>query len=187
MKIFWVSAFDSNNFCVRGITILNMTQTVRTTPHAAGVKAGLFTVPLLINGAEHITAQSFPIRSPGSGDIIHECSSVSEVEAKAAVSAAAAALESWRNVVPAARRDILLKTADNLDKKRVDLVKIMCEETGSAEAWAQFNVANTIDLIKDVAGRVSSIVGQSPTTTDPNFDAVVISEPYGVVLAIAPW
>lgn len=164
-----------------------MVLTAIPSSQASDGKADSYTVPLLIGGKESRTAKTFSVTSPATGDAIHQCSAATETEALDAVSAAGAALGNWRTVLPAVRRDIFMKTADILDSRRAELMQIMSEETGAADAWAQFNINTTIEQIKDIAGRVSSIVGHVPTTSDPNYEAMVVSEPYGVVFAIAPW
>ena len=44
-----------------------------------------------------------------------------------------------------------------------------------------------IDILKDVAGRISSLSGSMPATNQEGVSALVYKEPFGVILAIAPW
>ena len=71
--------------------------------------------------------------------------------------------------------------------RKEEMIKICADETGAAPAWAEFNLTLAVDILKDVAGRISSIVGTIPTTSQEGVSALVYKEPYGVILAIAPW
>ena len=59
------------------------------------------------------------------------------------------------------------------------------------ERWkaklANFNLDVTIDMLKDTAGHISSLAGSVPALADPTCSSMILREPYGVVLAIAPW
>lgn len=63
----------------------------------------------------------------------------------------------------------------------------MIQETGATPEWASFDQGLTPDLLRDVAGRIASITGTIPQTSREGVTALVYKEPYGVILAIAPW
>ncbi|CAM1504473.1 Fc.00g020640.m01.CDS01 [Cosmosporella sp. VM-42] len=146
-----------------------------------------YTVPFLINGNEHQSEQHFDVVSPATGEVVHRCSGATVDDAIIAVNAAAEALKSWRKVPPVERRDIFLKAAEVMERRRTELAVYMDDETGCGKGWADFNLDVAIDFIKDVAGRIATIEGSFPTTMSPGTSAIVLPEPYGVVLAIAPW
>ncbi|KAH6657773.1 Aldehyde/histidinol dehydrogenase [Truncatella angustata] len=146
-----------------------------------------YTVPFIINGEERRPEKTFDVVSPDTGKVLHQCGIATEADVNAAVEAAAKALPKWRNTTPGQRRDIILRAADIFDKRRDELKPYMQEAVAAAVGWASFNIDTTIDIVKDVAGRVSSIAGTVPALADPNLGAMVVKEPYGVCLAIAPW
>lgn len=150
--------------------------------HSAGT-----TVPFVINGKDVVGAKTFDVRNPATGKVVHKCSSASEQDAQAAVDAAAAALPAWKAMLPTKRRDIFLKAADIMEKRRDELATTHMDELGVSRQWADFNISVAKDLILDVAGRLVTIEGSIPTTQDPNTGALVLKEPFGVILAIAPW
>jgi len=80
-----------------------------------------------------------------------------------------------------------LKAADILDSKPDELRKHMVNETGASLGWAAFNLGLASELLRDIAGRISSIQGTIPQTAKEGVSALVYKEPYGVILAIAPW
>ncbi|KAJ7638745.1 aldehyde dehydrogenase domain-containing protein [Roridomyces roridus] len=146
-----------------------------------------FTVPLLINGEEKITATTFPIESPVTHSTLWSCSLASSTDADAALAAASAAFPIWSKTKPAARRNILLKAADLIEQRADELKLAMQQETGSLDGFATFDTVTAAAHIRDVAGRISAIEGSIPISQDEGRAALVVKEPYGVVLALAPW
>ncbi|KAJ6525024.1 Aldehyde/histidinol dehydrogenase [Mycena vulgaris] len=146
-----------------------------------------FTIPLLINGEEKISAATFAVESPVSHTTLWSCSSASAADADDAVAAASAAFTSWSKTKPATRRNILLKAADLLEQRAAELKEHMQQETGSTGDYADFNTMTAAETMRDAAGRCSAIVGSIPVCQAEGTSALLVKEPYGVVLAIAPW
>lgn len=147
----------------------------------------LETVPFFINGQDVVSTETFDIVSPATGEVLHKCSSAGEEDARRAVDAAAQALPAWKALPPGKRREILLRATDIMEQRREELVNTHVEEVGGTRQWANFNVSVAKDLILDAAGRLVAVEGSIPTPQDPNTGALVLKEPFGVVLAIAPW
>lgn len=145
------------------------------------------TVPFFINGRDVLSEKTFDVVNPATHAAVHKCSSATSSDAQAAVDAAAAALPAWKALPPGKRRDIFLKAAEVMDRRKDELAATMMEEVGVGKGWADFNVATSRDFLLDLAGRLVTIEGFVPTPADPATGAMVIKEPYGVVLAIAPW
>lgn len=145
------------------------------------------TVPFFINGKDVLSQKTFDVVNPATHAAVHKCSSASEADAQAAVDAAAAALPAWRDLPPGKRRDIFLKAAEIMLQRKEELVTTMMEEVGVPRGWAEFNVMTSRDFLLDIAGRLVTIQGFIPTPSDPATGALVVKEPFGVILAIAPW
>ncbi|KAK0391967.1 hypothetical protein NLU13_1465 [Sarocladium strictum] len=145
------------------------------------------TVPFIINGEEISCDRTFDVTSPVTSKVSHRCCSAGVSEAEKAVQAAADALPTWRQTPPLERRNIFLKAADIMERRREELVGYMLQETTDVEQWANFNINVSIDLIRDVAGRCGTIEGAIPQTMDTSLTGLVVKEPFGVVLSIAPW
>lgn len=150
-------------------------------------KESMHLIPLLINGDEQHSEKQFDVTSPATGRAIHRCSAATMADAAKAVDAAADAFKIWRKTPPAKKRDIFLRAADVMERRRSELVGYMVDETGSGKNWAEMNIDIAVDFIKDVAGRIATLEGSYPALMDPDSSGIVIKEPYGVVLAIAPW
>ncbi|KAI1125916.1 aldehyde dehydrogenase domain-containing protein [Nemania abortiva] len=147
----------------------------------------MHTVPMIINGEELLTNNKFDVVNPSNNLACHNSIAATPNDARAAVDAAAKALVGWRQSTPSARRDILLRAAEIMNSDRKELAEYMAVETGSSNEWTQFNLNNAIDLLKDVAGRISSIEGSTPTLSNLNMKALIVKEPYGVVFSVASW
>lgn len=159
-----------------------MTQT--TTAAAA---AESYSVPFFINGEEVRPEKKFEVKCPASGKVVHQSSSATEAEARAAIDTAANAFKTWKKSHPRQRRDILLKAVEVMERRREELGQYMMDETGCPRQWADFNIGASKELLLDVAGRLPSLEGSIPPVADPNSGAMILKEPFGVVLAIAPW
>lgn len=151
-----------------------------------GQNAG-YTIPLQINGQEIRTKTTFKVVNPGSGNVLWECSSASMFDALKAAEGAQLAFSAWSKMKAATRRDIFLRAADVVASRADELTEYVRLETGATEPWAAFNINGSIEQLRDVAGRVSNVVGQVPLYDKEDRSAMILKEPYGVVLGIAPW
>ncbi|KAF1936036.1 salicylaldehyde dehydrogenase [Clathrospora elynae] len=147
-----------------------------------------YTVPLLINGKEVTTTTTFPVTSPVSHQKVWNSSSASLEDVKDAVLAAKAAFPAWSKMKPSAKRNIFLQAANVVDARGDELADYMKIETGAADAFSNgFNVPKMADMLRDVAGRLSGVMGHIPSCEEEGTSALIVKEPYGVVLGIAPW
>lgn len=64
----------------------------------------------------------------------------------------------------------------------------MAQETGAAQPFLSVNTGGAAELLRDLAGRINrALSGQVPVYEKQDTHALVLREPYGVVLGIAPW
>ena len=146
------------------------------------------TVPIQINGKEVRTEHTFDVANPATGKVLWESSSASKNHAINAIEAAQAAFPTWSKTKPSKRRDILLKAADIIASRAEELGRYMVDETGSVMAYATgFNVPGSVEMLRDVAGRIATVTAYMPVVAGEGKSALVLKEPYGVVLGIAPW
>ncbi|KAI9847673.1 MAG: hypothetical protein M1837_001921 [Sclerophora amabilis] len=147
-----------------------------------------YVVPLTIAGEEVQTSKTFAVTGPSSGKIVWTASSASVDDAIAAAASAQEAFSAWSRTTSSHRRDIFLRAADIIDRRRHELAEYMQAETGSEAAFsAGFNVPLSAEILRDVAGRISSIQGSIPSCSEEGRNALIFKEPYGVVLGLAPW
>jgi acyl-CoA reductase-like NAD-dependent aldehyde dehydrogenase len=147
-----------------------------------------FIVPLLINGKEVTTSTTFPVISPSTSEILWSSSSASKQDALEAASAAEAAFPAWSRSKPNFRRDIMLRAADLFEKRTSECHEYIMKETGAVEAFSTFNTANTLEIFKDISGKIAlALEGEIPICQTEGTSALIVKEAYGVILGIAPW
>ncbi|KAF2724596.1 salicylaldehyde/vanillin dehydrogenase-like protein [Polychaeton citri CBS 116435] len=146
------------------------------------------TIPLWLAGKEAKTSRTVDVVSPLTGDVLYQASAATEEDVTAAVAAAEAALPAWRSTKPAFRRELFVRAADELVRRKEDLWKFCNTETASTESYFAFDFNNTLEGLKSCAGLIASASqGTVPQLLDEGRSAMLVPEPYGVVAAIAPW
>ncbi|RMZ84306.1 hypothetical protein DV738_g507, partial [Chaetothyriales sp. CBS 135597] len=146
------------------------------------------TLPLIIGGKEVFTEKTFPVISPLTGKEVWTSSAASRKEAIAAAEAAHKAFPAWSKTKPAERRDIFLRTAAVIERRREEFNYIINQEIGASEFFQDFMLALSIEGLKDTAGKIADAVqGQVPVSIHDGMKAIIYKVPYGVVLGIAPW
>lgn len=147
-----------------------------------------YVVPLLINGKEVTTSTTFDVTSPGTGKKVWASSSASNDDVLAAIDAAEKAGPAWEATKPAQRRSIILKAADILEGMKAESGSYMSDETGAGGPFVDFIFDTTVELLRDVAGRITTALGgEIPVCAQPGTQALIVKEPYGVNFSIAPW
>lgn len=144
-------------------------------------------VPLWLDGKQIETAVTYDVISPSTGMVLYKSCSASVEDAEAAIDSASRAFESWSTTKPSVRRDVLLRAADGLLKRKDELFKLSSEETGAADSMFGFEFNLAVEACKTTAGLISAVRGSVPTVMDDGKSAMVFREPYGVILSIAPW
>lgn len=144
-------------------------------------------VSLLINGQCISTEQNYPVANPSNGEQIWTYSSANITNATLAVESAKTASEAWSATNPRARAEIIYRAADLFSQRREQLEQYMKLETAADDAFIGFNIEATIKQLKDLAGRVTAVQGYFPSVEDDGRSALILKEPYGVILGIAPW
>jgi betaine-aldehyde dehydrogenase len=123
------------------------------------------------------------VHNAGNGQVMGQVPAGDEKDADAAVRAAQAALESWRNTPVEQRCAFLAQISAGLKARSDELAKLIAQEVGMPVKMAAriqaglpiANFANYSKLAKDFS--FEQKIGNS----------LVVREPVGVVLAITPW
>jgi acyl-CoA reductase-like NAD-dependent aldehyde dehydrogenase len=145
-------------------------------------------VPLWIDGKEVFTESTFDVISPNTNKSCWKSASATKDDALRAVETAQAAFPSWSKTKPDVRRDILLKAADLLEARTGENGGYLMTEIGTDTGSAMhFVIPLAINMCRDIASRISSVVGSVPVCEDPGTSAIIFKEPYGVTLGIVTW
>jgi acyl-CoA reductase-like NAD-dependent aldehyde dehydrogenase len=157
-----------------------------------------WTVPLWRDGEQVTTSKTFEIVSPLTGKPLYNASAASVEDANAAIASAEAAFPAWSKIKPSARRDLLLKAADELFARKDDLWHLCNTEVASTEQYFAFDFSDALEALKSTAGLISTVQGSMPAMLDEDRSAVsnsskrmmvdvliemqiVVKEPFGVV------
>lgn len=145
-------------------------------------------VPLIINGKDIVKATTFPKIGPLKNKEIWRASGATSEDVSAAAEAAHNAFPAWSKTKPSHRRDIFLRAADIMERRRAELGEYMRQEIGANEAYQGFILGLGIEGLRDTAGRIAdACTGSVPDSNHDGMKAIVYKRPYGVVLGIAPW
>ncbi|KAH6962892.1 aldehyde dehydrogenase [Fusarium avenaceum] len=144
-------------------------------------------VPLIICGKDVVT-NTFPKIGPLENKEIWQVASASPADANSAAEAAQRAFPAWSATKPSQRRDILLRAADVMQRRRAELADIIWKELGANEHFQNFMLDVTIEGLRDTASRIAgACTGTLPDSNHDGMRAMVQKRPYGVILGIAPW
>jgi len=96
--------------------------------------------PLLINGEERETADSFAVHDPHDGSVIGHAAAASEQDALDAVAAAQAAWPAWAAISAAERAQIALRALEGLDSDFSERAEILSRENGKIRFEAEIDL-----------------------------------------------
>ncbi len=125
--------------------------------------------------------------NPYTGEVFARVPAGKRADAKRAVEAAAAAFPVWSATLPAERQSLFLKAADILEKKQMEIVAVLAEETGCTFGFAMFQTMFTPGLLREAAGQVHQPTGEIIPGDLPGAFNMAIRQPLGVIAGIAPW
>jgi acyl-CoA reductase-like NAD-dependent aldehyde dehydrogenase len=144
-------------------------------------------VPSLIDGTQSSsTSRTFPVFSNQLQRELFLAESADPPSATAPADTASKAFKTWKRAPWTTRRDILLRTADIVRRRAIDLKQMMRAETSCASSFADFRIEFAISCIRETASRISSMVGKVPNMASPDTMGFIFREALGPTLLIAP-
>lgn len=146
-------------------------------------------VPLLIDGIEEIHSKHliYEVENPfKSTCTLYKAQGASEEDIRRATKSSFQAFQTWKSSTYEEKRNVLHKVVALLESKRIYFVEIL-EEMGLPVWFANFNIDMGLGIIKECAANVSLSFGSIPQTLHGQPYAMVLNEPLGPILSIAPW
>ncbi|KJK42771.1 salicylaldehyde dehydrogenase [Lentzea aerocolonigenes] len=125
--------------------------------------------------------------NPFTGEVYAVIAAAGAADVTRAVDAAQEAFAEWAATSPSARRKILLRAADELEKRTPEAIALMAQEVGGVAGWAGFNVMLAANMLREAAAAATAPIGEVLTTDTPGQLSLAVREPLGVVAAISPW
>jgi betaine-aldehyde dehydrogenase len=125
---------------------------------------------------------------PSTGQAYAAAPVSSAADVDEAMTAAAAAFETWRDCTPSERSRALLKFADAVERRAAELTEAECRNTGKPLAVATADeVPPSVDQLRFFAGAARVLEGKSAGEYLPDHTSVVRREPVGVCAQVTPW
>jgi betaine-aldehyde dehydrogenase len=125
---------------------------------------------------------------PSTGEVFAQAPVSGPGDVEAAMKAAAAAFEGWRDVTPAERQRALLKLADAMESRAAELVDAEVRNTGKPrQLTADEELPPAIDQIRFFAGAARLLEGRSAGEYLAGHTSYVRREPIGVCAQVTPW
>lgn len=145
------------------------------------------TIPMWIGGQQVTTSLSYDVISPLTDQPLYKAAAATESEVHAAIAAAEKALPEWSETGPAERRELLLRAAAELERRKDEMWRFCNTETASDEPYFAFDIGDSLEAIRSSAGLIGSITGVVPQILNKERSAMLMPEPFGVVASISPW
>lgn len=145
-------------------------------------------IPLHIGGADVYGNNDnvFDVSSPfKAGEVLYQVQGATLDDVDRAVVSSQKAFEQWKKMESSKKREVFVKVANELEKKK-DFFQDIMIQMGVSPAFALFNINTTIGIVKEALNLFHEPNGMIPLS-EPGSYAVVINEPIGPVLSIVPW
>ncbi|RSL60784.1 hypothetical protein CEP54_006623 [Fusarium duplospermum] len=145
-------------------------------------------VPLWIDNEPVHTNVEFLVTNSATGKSISASAALAE-DVDRIVESSQRAFAQWRCTTTWQRRDLLLKAAKLLEERKSEIDCILKVEIPIDDfVIHQINIQSSIDLLQELAFHVyDSEAGTLLPSKNPDTYAMVVREPVGVQLGIAPW
>ena len=144
----------------------------------------------LLIGGEWVEAAGgtrFDVTDPATGEIVGSAANAEEADVRAAIDAAAAALDAWKTR-PAIERGRLLRAAAELIRERKgEIAAVMTAEQGKPLGEAAGEVEYAASFLEWFGGEAERVYGQVVPPMNPQSRVLVLRQPVGVTAAITPW
>src|ERR1700751_692314 len=125
---------------------------------------------------------------PSTGGVYAQAPVSGRQDVDAAMQAAAAAFEGWRDTPPSERSLAMFRIADAMEKRADDIVTAETRNTGKPVALtASEEVPPAVDQIRFFAGAARVLAGRSAGEYMKAHPSMIRREPVGVCAQVTPW
>lgn len=132
--------------------------------------------------------KTYPNVNPAdTDDIVGRFQASQAEDAAAAVAAAQAAFDGWRNLAVSKRAALMQRAADYLEAHAEQFGRELTREEGKALNLAKDEVLRSAQTIRFYAAEGQSFSGETFVNDDPDMVVYSQREPLGVVTVISPW
>jgi betaine-aldehyde dehydrogenase len=128
------------------------------------------------------------IINPATGEVYATAPVSGPQDVDAAMQAAAAAFEGWRDATPSERQRALLRIADAIESRADELVDVEVQNTGKPRGLTMSEeIPPMTDQIRFFAGAARMLEGRSAGEYMAGHTSFIRREPIGVCAQVTPW
>ncbi|MFL6054385.1 MAG: gamma-aminobutyraldehyde dehydrogenase [Actinoallomurus sp.] len=142
-------------------------------------------------GGEYVDAEdgrTSDVIDPSTGETYAQAPVSGPADVDAAMSAAAAAFEDWRDATPSERSLALLRIADAIEARAEELVQAECRNTGKPlQLTRDEEIGPMADEFRFFAGCARLLEGRSAGEYMTEHTSMIRREPIGVCAQVTPW
>ena len=160
------------------------------TATSAAPKPGAVVERSLLIGGRSVPASSGKLAddiSPWTGEVYARVAAGAPADITRAADAAEAAFPAWSAMGAFERREIFLKAADVMASRGAEAIATLAAETGASRVFAGFNLAFSVQVLREAAAAITRPAGELLPTSIPGAYSMAQRIPLGVVGAISPW
>jgi len=151
---------------------------------------GYIDTQLFIDGKWQQPAEgkSLPVLNPATGKEIGRVAHAGRPDLDLALAAAKKGFEVWRDMVPAARAQIMRKAAALVRERVGEIASLLTQEQGKPLAEATTETLSACDILDWFADEGLRVYGRLvPSRVNVSIRQMVIKDPVGPVAAFTPW
>ncbi|WP_422936722.1 NAD-dependent succinate-semialdehyde dehydrogenase [Sinomonas sp. P47F7] len=129
----------------------------------------------------------YRVLNPATGEVVETFATATDAEIQAAIAAAAAAYQTWRDVPIADRAPIVARVGELFAERADELAKIITTEMGKPLSQSRGEAEFAADIFRYFAAQGPALAADQEITTFSGGRAVVQRLPIGPLLGIMPW
>jgi 1-pyrroline dehydrogenase len=133
------------------------------------------------------SGETMEVINPATGAVIAEVPKCGAEDVDRAVAAAKKALETWLDVTPKERSELLHKLADVLDENGEELAQLESLNVGKPLMASRDEMPFSADNLRFFAGAARNLEGKSAGEYIAGYTSIIRREPLGIVGGICPW
>lgn len=133
------------------------------------------------------TSRMMPVVNPATGETIDSVPAGNAADADRAIASAAGAFKLWRKVPMARRAKLQHAAAHRLRERTDEFARLLTLELGRPLAGSKSEIERSADLLDYFAEEGLRLRGEIPMINEETERVLVVKEPVGVVVAIAPF
>ncbi|TAK94344.1 MAG: NAD-dependent succinate-semialdehyde dehydrogenase [Verrucomicrobia bacterium] len=145
------------------------------------------TYPVYLNGNWIVSETSAPVVNPASAEVFANMSTVTAARVAQAIQDAHAAFLDWRQVPGKARGEFLHKVANELNRRREEIARLISLESGKPLSQSLGEIAMSVDHLRWFAEEARRIYGRVIPPHIASRRHWTVRQPVGVVAAMTPW